>query len=58
MTTATANKTFEKDYKGASIDQPDQSPSTLSRLLGYMVSGDQRTSYIWVLSLASWPCWA
>jgi len=43
MTTATANKTFEKDYKGASIDQPDQSPSTLSRLLGYMVSGDQRT---------------
>ncbi len=47
MTTAAANRTSQKNYEGASIDQPDQSPSTLSRLLDYMVGGDQRSKLIW-----------
>jgi ATP-binding cassette subfamily B protein len=42
MTTAAANKTLDKNHMEASIDQPDQAPSTLNRLLGYMVGGDQR----------------
>jgi ATP-binding cassette subfamily B protein len=46
MTTVTADRTLDKNYVGDSIDQPDKSPSTLSRLLGYMVGGDQRTNLI------------
>ena len=46
MTTAAANSTFEKNRAGASIDQPDEAPSTISRLLDYMVGGDQRNRLI------------
>ena len=46
MTTAAADKTLGKNHAGASIDQPDQAPSTLSRLLEYMVGGDQRSRLI------------
>jgi ATP-binding cassette subfamily B protein len=43
MTTATADRTLEKKSEVANIDQPDQAPSTLSRLLDYMLGGDQRS---------------
>ena len=46
MTTAAANRTSAKNHAGASIDQPDQVPSTLTRLLDYMVGGDQRSRLI------------
>ena len=46
MTIAVANKTSGKKHAGASIDQPDQAPSTLNRLLGYMIGGDQRSRFI------------
>jgi len=46
MTTAAANRTLGKKHAGASIDQPDQAPSTISRLLDYMVGGDQRNRLI------------
>jgi ABC-type multidrug transport system fused ATPase/permease subunit len=45
-TAATANQRMGKNQAEASIDQPDQAPSTLNRLLGYMVGGDQRSRLI------------
>jgi ATP-binding cassette subfamily B protein len=47
VTIATAaNSTSDRSYAGNSIDQPDQSRTTLSRLLDYMVGGDQRAKFI------------
>jgi ATP-binding cassette subfamily B protein len=37
---------MNKTQKRASIDQPDRTPSTLARLLDYMVGGDQRSTFI------------
>jgi ATP-binding cassette subfamily B protein len=46
MTVVTAKSTSAKTYSGDKIDQPDQARSTLTRLLDYMVGGDQRTRFI------------
>jgi ATP-binding cassette subfamily B protein len=47
MTAATtARRTAGQEQAGDSIDQPDRSPSTLARLLDYMVGGDQRGRFI------------
>ncbi len=44
MTTAT--RTMDKPQNVASADQPDISPSTLSRLLAYMIGGELRPKFI------------
>ncbi len=44
MTTAT--RTMDKGQNVASADQPDLSPSTLSRLLTYMIGGELRPKFI------------
>ncbi len=46
MTSTTMNKPSEKPYVGDTIDRPDQSRTTLTRLLDYMVGGDQRSRFI------------
>jgi len=45
ITASTTKGALDKPYEGASIDQPDQTPRTLLRLLGYMVGGDQRAKF-------------
>ena len=44
MTTAT--RTMDKQQNVASADQPDLSPSTLTRLLAYMIGGELRPKFI------------
>ena len=47
MTAATATtKAKGKSQRTDNIDQPDLAPSTLARLLDYMVGGEQRGKFI------------
>jgi len=46
MTTAASTKTMGEKQTTYSIDRKDQAPSTLARLLDYMIGGDERSKFI------------